>query len=210
MASLICPQAYSVHVTSAYGDNFYVASESLYVKDVKHRIEERMAGLKVNRLKNDDQYLVNDDDLINSDNSVQIEYLLSGGGFEVDTKIPDCINLHILLYKCGLQDMPNLYVNWWCEGMCCCCFNKCGLLEFTTCQILCLGPCPLTSPSFKLTTSLPDALVVNALFWKCGIQNFPDCMKEDCATHKCFCIHSEFGLKDWLSKLQICCLKLTC
>jgi hypothetical protein len=76
-------------------------------------------------------------------------------GVSVVTTIPDAINVKCFCYSCGLQNFPNLMSDWWCESKCCCLFNSCGLKELMTCQICPIGPCELTSPSLKLTTSIP-------------------------------------------------------
>jgi hypothetical protein len=76
-------------------------------------------------------------------------------GVSIITTLPDVCNVKCLCYSCGLKDFPNLMSEWWCEGMCCCLFNNCGINEFLTTQICCLGPCELTAPAFKLNTSIP-------------------------------------------------------
>mmetsp|Transcript_17739 Transcript_17739/g.35864 ORF Transcript_17739/g.35864 Transcript_17739/m.35864 type:complete len:140 (-) Transcript_17739:36-455(-) len=128
-------------------------------------------------------------------------------GFTLITTIPDVCNVKCLCYKCGLQNMPNLASDWWCDNVCCCLFNQFGLKELLDCQIFFLGPCKLTAPALNLTTSIPDCLVVNILLTKYGCQMPMDCLKEDMCTNKCFCIHSEFGLKDLFNIFQFFCLK---
>lgn len=81
-------------------------------------------------------------------------------GVSVITAFPEMCNWHCLCYKCGLQDMPNLKSDWWCDSLCCCAFQQCGLKEFVDTQYCCLGPCKLTSPAFKLTTSFPVRMIV--------------------------------------------------
>lgn len=76
-------------------------------------------------------------------------------GFTLITTIPDVCNVKCLCYKCGLQNMPNLASDWWCDNVCCCLFNQFGLKELLDCQIFFLGPCKLTAPALNLTTSIP-------------------------------------------------------
>jgi hypothetical protein len=128
-------------------------------------------------------------------------------GFSLVTSFPDICNVKCCCHKCGLQDFPNLKTDWWCDSVCFCVFNQCGLKELTDCQICPLGPCKLTAPAFKLTTAIPDCLVINFLCYKYGCQQPMNCLKEDCCTNKWFCCHSEFGLKDLCNVFQLFCLK---
>ena len=76
-------------------------------------------------------------------------------GVSIITAFPQVCNYKCLCYQCGCQPMPDLANDWWSEGFCICIYSNCGLKEFMTTQYCCLGPCELTSPSFKTTTSFP-------------------------------------------------------
>jgi hypothetical protein len=47
---------------------------------------------------------------------------------------------------------------------------------------------------------------VHILCWRCGLQNFPDFMKDDWCTTTCCCLHSECGCKEWKTIQLFCCL----
>jgi hypothetical protein len=76
-------------------------------------------------------------------------------GFSLVTSVPDVCNIKCFCYKCGLKNFPNLMSEWWCEGLCCCFFNNCGLNELMDTQICCLGPCKLTAPALNTTFGIP-------------------------------------------------------
>lgn len=76
-------------------------------------------------------------------------------GFSLVTTIPDICNIKCLCYKCGLKNFPDIMNEWWCEGVCCCNFNHCGLVELLTCQYFIFGPCQLTAPALPCTFKVP-------------------------------------------------------
>lgn len=80
-------------------------------------------------------------------------------GYTIITSFPDVLNVKCLCFGCGMKDFPNLNSEWWSDSYCCCLFGACGVKELKTCQILPLGPCDLTSPAFKFTTSIPVSIV---------------------------------------------------
>mmetsp|Transcript_2607 Transcript_2607/g.3933 ORF Transcript_2607/g.3933 Transcript_2607/m.3933 type:complete len:213 (+) Transcript_2607:54-692(+) len=202
---------YNVRVTSAAGDDFFVNSPSLHATDVRKRIECKFPGVEITKMSNGTMDLLSQESgAIDESASVEIEYLLAGGGFQVITKLPDAINIHLLCYKCGLKDFPNFKSDWLCEGVCCCIFNNCGLNECLQCQLCCLDIGKLTSPSFKLNTSVPDCCALNVLCVKCGCKNLPNFMSEDFVVEKCLCFHSECGFGDMFKDCQLCCLSLKC
>jgi hypothetical protein len=47
------------------------------------------------------------------------------------------------------------YQEWWCEGVCCCNFNNCGLVELCTFQYFIFGPCSLTAPALNCNFKVP-------------------------------------------------------
>ena len=60
----------------------------------------------------------------------------TSGGCHVENKIPAALNLHVLCYRCGLQDFKEIEDNW-CTNMCCCLHHAFGLKEWQNLQIGC-------------------------------------------------------------------------
>ena len=128
-------------------------------------------------------------------------------GFSLVTAFPEVCNIKCLCLKWGLKDFPNLMSEWWCDGIYCCNFSSFGIKEFFDFQYFILGPCTLKAPACNFNFKVPEALTVNFLCQKCGIQDFPDFRKEDFITQTFFCCHYEFGFKDIFNIFQLCCLK---
>lgn len=152
-------------------------------------------------------------------------------GFSFVSAFPEACQIKCFCYKCGLKNLPNIMTEWWCEGVCCCNFSNCGLRELLDCQIYILGPCKLTAPALNFNFKVPvtlqlipcmmmrvtscpccsikpqEALTVNVLCKKCGIQDFPDFRREDFIQQTCCCLHYEFGFKECLSVFQLFCFK---
>jgi hypothetical protein len=58
--------------------------------------------------------------------------------------------------------------------------------------------------------NFPDVLRVHILCYYCGIENLPDCTKEDWCTSSCCCLHSECGMADWKSCQWLICRFADC
>ena len=155
MVSILQPHIYNLHITSSAGDDFVVHPSSLEYEVVKAEINRSINGLKVHKMRNDAGVIMEGDDIPDDGTSVHVEYFLGGGGFETVTSYPNMLNIKLLCYKCGLKDMPNWFLEWLCEGVCCCLYNNMGVTSWKDCQICCLGPCRITSPSCEVTTKYP-------------------------------------------------------
>lgn len=113
MSTIIEPSGICLHVTSPAGDDFFVTSTSMCVKDVKESIATVLPGLDIRQLSNASSkrccvlYRVNaclsinislgtlgdEDFIVDRDEPVEISYLLAGGGFEVVKSYPDFANV---------------------------------------------------------------------------------------------------------------------
>lgn len=147
-------EKYPIRVFSKFGDDFCVSLPSLRVADAKQHIQEHLGNVSIRNISYGTYDLLDDDEL-QRDVPVEVDYLLDGGGvgFSYTLKLPEALNIRLLCFKCGLQDCPNPKTSWLCEDMCCCLFSNCGFNECAETQILCIGPC--SKPAVNITTTIP-------------------------------------------------------
>ena len=58
---------------------------------------------------------------------------------------------------------------------------------------------------FTLVRKIPDAINIEILCWKCGLNNFPDVQHDWWGEGSCCCLYSNCGIKEFLTT-QLCIL----
>jgi hypothetical protein len=64
--------------------------------------------------------------------------LCSTKGMAVETTFPKFVATRCLLWKCGIEDFPDVKKDDCCATSCCCIQKSCGLREWQVLQYLCL------------------------------------------------------------------------